>query len=66
MQAIINTPDLEVILDDINNIVFNVVEPKSLAKTIWLELEEMVYDGASEAFIYDEMARKISECKDIE
>ena len=61
MIAIINNNNLEEILEDINNVLFNTVTPKSLAHSLCMELEEYIENGASEEFIYREMAQMIKE-----
>ena len=58
MLALINTPNYEEVMNDINNTVFSVVE-KPMSYTIWNVLEEQAQDGATEMWLYDEMRRLI-------
>lgn len=60
MMAAMNTPAGEEILEDINNIVFSALE-KPYSRTIWAELEEAYYNGASEEYLYNELERIIKE-----
>ena len=52
MMAIINLPNQEEIIDDLNNQIFNCIEPKVLARAYWSTLEEYIYGGISEETAY--------------
>ena len=60
MMAAMNTPDGEAILEDINNVVFSVLD-KPDAKIVWFTLQDLFYGGASEEFLYDELTRLVDE-----
>ena len=60
MMAIINSPDQEDIIEDLNNIVFNVIEPKAAARVVWDQCGELISGGATEAFMYDFVSEQIS------
>ena len=61
MIAIINAGNSEEVLEDINNMLFNCVEPKSLANSLYMELEEAIENGATEEYIYREMDQMIKD-----
>lgn len=53
MMSIINLPNHEKIIDDLNNLVFNTIEPKSSAGIVWQQCEDLIYGGATEEFMYN-------------
>ena len=59
MMAAVNTPDGEAILEDINNVVFSVLD-KPEARIVWSILQDLFYGGASEEFLYDELTRLVA------
>ena len=61
MLALINSGNYEEVMEDINNTIFNAVEPKSMAKVCWAELENYAENGASEEFLYREMNDMINQ-----
>ena len=61
MMAIINLPNQEEIIDDLNNQIFNCIEPKSLARVYWSTLEEYIYGGISEETAYMYVRKWIKE-----
>ena len=60
MLAAVNTRDGESIMEDINNVIFSVLD-KPKARNAWEILEQQYNDGASEQWLYDEMNRLIKE-----
>ena len=63
MLAIINGPEqvMEEILEDINNQLFNCVQPKIVAAGLFYQLEEAIENGATEEYIYRELHSLIKE-----
>jgi hypothetical protein len=55
MMALINTPQYEEVMEDLNNICFSVIEPKSIARNVWSMLEEYASGGSTEEFLYREL-----------
>ena len=51
MMAIINLPNQEEIIEDLNNQIFNIFD-RSEAEIKWQEMEEMIANGISEASAY--------------
>ena len=49
------------ILDDINNIIFSVVDIRLIAKRLWLEIRRSYYAGATETELYDQLAKLMKE-----
>ena len=60
MMAIINLPNQEEIIYDLNNMVFNIIEPKSTARVVWQQCQDLISGGATEAFMYDFVSEQIS------
>ena len=56
MLALINTASYEEVMEDLNNIIFNVIEPKSLASLYYDELEDIAIGGATEEYLYNELS----------
>ena len=65
MTAIINQPNQEEVIYDLNTQLFNVL-PKPLARAYWRELDEMIQDGLDEATAYTYVNRWIKEHNDDE
>ena len=65
MTAIINQPNQEEVIYDLNTQLFNVL-PKPLARVYWRELDEMIQDGLDEATAYTYVNRWIKEHNDDE
>ena len=61
MLALINTPNYEVAMEDLNNLIFNCIEPKALANLYWEELEEVAAGGSTEEYLYNEVSLMIQE-----
>ncbi len=63
MIAIINdsNANIEEILEDINNQLFNCISPKIVAHGLYNQLEEAIENGATEEYIYREMTALIKE-----
>ncbi len=61
MIAIINLPNSKEIIYDLNCQIFNVIEPKCLAKIYWDELEEMINGGIDEHTAYTYMNEYLQE-----
>ena len=64
MLAVINQQNYEEVEYDLNCMVFNVIEPKSQARVVWAEVEDYLYNGASEEFLYRLVGERIKDNKD--
>ncbi len=64
MLAVINQQNYEEVEYDLNCMVFNVIEPKSQARVVWAEVEDYLYNGASEEFLYRLVEERIKDNKD--
>ena len=53
--AIINLPTEQEVLDDLNNIIFSVIDNNTMAQAAWDEVMGLISGGCSEEFIYDEL-----------
>ena len=62
--ALINTPVYEEAMDDINNIIFNIIDINSVASAIYDQLEQAAIGGATEEWLYREMSQLIREAQD--
>jgi len=65
MLALINTPVYEEVMDDLNNIIFSAIEPKSIAHQTWDIIEAYASEGSTEEFLYTELEYLIKEAKRI-
>jgi len=54
-MAIINLGNQQEIIDDLNNIVFSLIDNKYNAEAAWNEVEEFISNGCTEDFIYAEL-----------
>lgn len=59
MLALINTLAYEEVMEDLNNQIFNCIGPKSMAKIVWIEVEEMAAEGSTEEFLYNYVKEEI-------
>ena len=60
MRAI-DMPNRKEILDDINNVIFSVVDIRLIAERLWVEIKRSYYNGATETELYDQLARLMKE-----
>jgi len=53
--AIINLPNEQEVLDDLNNIIFSVIDNNTMAQAAWDEVQELISGGATEEYVYGEL-----------
>ena len=53
MISAIQRDNYDEIMEDLNNMVFNIVEPKSVARNVWAEVVGLASEGATELELYN-------------
>ena len=60
MKAI-DLPNRQEILDDINNVIFSLVDIRLIAERLWVEIKRSYYNGATETELYAQLAKLMKE-----
>ena len=60
-MKVIDLPNRQEILDNINNVIFSVVDIRLIAERLWVEIKRSYYNGATETELYDQLAQLMKE-----